>query len=78
MWQENQYLPSFSGLDSGIHSGATTRAPGSTSGYDYDGKMEIPVSANASGDLYDMSRAGYDQGYTQQEVDGKADFPHLV
>ena len=70
MWQESHYLPASSGLDSGIHSGATSRAPGSTSGYNYDGKMEMPVSANASGDLYDMSRAGYDQGYTQQEVDG--------
>jgi len=42
-----------------------------TTGYDFD-KMEIPVSANPSADLYDMSRAGYDQGYTQQEVDGRS------
>ena len=34
--------------------------------------MEMPVSANTSGgDLYDMNRAGYDQGYTQQEVEGE-------
>ena len=72
MWQESQFLPPSSGHDSGVHSGATTRAPGSSSGYDFDGsKMEMPVSANASADLYDMSRAAYDQGYTQQEVDGR-------
>jgi len=69
MWQDSRYIPS-SDIDSGINSGATTRAPGSSSGYEFQGKMEIPVSANTSGDLYDMNRAGYDQGYTQQEVDG--------
>ena len=70
MWQESQYLQS-SGLDSGIQSGTTTRGPGSISGFGFDPKMEIPVAANTSGDLYDMNRAGYDQGYTQQEVEGK-------
>ena len=55
-------------------SGATTRGPGSLySGYNnFDSKMEMPVVANTSAnDLYDMNRAGYDQGYTQQEVEGK-------
>ena len=55
-------------------SGATTRGPGSVSGGGYTNncKMEMPLSANTSGgDLYDMNRAGYDQGYTQQEVEGK-------
>ena len=72
MWQESQYLPT-SGIDSGIHSGATTRGTGSLSGYDFNNpsKMEMPVAANTSGDLYDMNRAGYDQGYTQQEVEGE-------
>jgi len=71
MWQESQYLPT-SGIDSGINSGATTRGTGSLSGYDYNNpsKMEMPVTANTSGDLYDLNRAGYDQGYTQQEVEG--------
>jgi hypothetical protein len=70
MWQDSQYSHS-SGIDSGIQSGATTRGPASLSGYDYNAKMEIPVSGSAGGDLYDMNRAGYDQGYTQQEVEGK-------
>ena len=60
-----------SGLDSCIHSGTTTSGPGSISGFGFDPKMEIPVAANTSGDLYDINRAGYDQGYTQQEVEGK-------
>ena len=71
MWEDSRYLPS-SEIDSGINSGATTRATGSLSGYELQCKMEMPVSANTSGDLYDMNRAGYDQGYTQQEVDGKS------
>jgi hypothetical protein len=72
MWQESQYLPT-SGIDSGVHSGATTRGTGSLSGYEFNNpsKMEMPVTANTSGDLYDMNRAGYDQGYTQQEVEGE-------
>jgi hypothetical protein len=79
MWQESQYLQS-SGIDSGIHSGTTTRGPGSVSGssFGFDPKMEIPVAANTSGDLYDMNRAGYDQGYTQQEVEGKQMFTILL
>lgn len=56
MWQQSSYI----GGDSGIHSGANTQAP-SLSGKEEDMESD-PL-------LFDLDH-GFDQGFTQDQVDG--------
>ena len=65
MWQQNTYMG-----DSGIHSGATTNAPSVSSKHGPD-DMEDDQSATM-GDrmMFDFDQ-GFNQGYTQEQVDGE-------
>lgn len=56
VWQQNSYL-----ADSGIHSGATTQAPS------LSGKEEEMDGEQL---MFDLDQ-GFNQGFTQDQVDGK-------
>ncbi|XP_041374475.1 catenin beta-like [Gigantopelta aegis] len=63
MWQQSQYM-----TDSGIHSGATTRAPSMSSKGGFAEELE-DESMDPSKMMFDWGPGGFGEGYSQEQVD---------
>lgn len=64
MWQQGQYMS-----DSGIHSGLTTHGPPSVSSKHGLDEMETGNEMDTTQMMFDFDQ-GFNQGFTQEQVDG--------